>query len=66
MVDNVTLMKRLTDDLSLITPDGLKDLSPEQRIEVTNFIVDRIVSSNELLGAVTRKVKELKELNRGR
>ncbi len=60
MVDNATLMQGMTDDMSLLSPEGMKELTHEQRVEVTKFLVEKITTSDELLGAVTRKVKELR------
>lgn len=61
MVDNTVIMMELTDDASLLAPDGMNELSPEQRVEVTKFLVEKITTSDELLGAVKRKVSEIRK-----
>lgn len=45
--------------LSVLNPHGLTQLNDEQRKEVRRFINERIVSSDELLGAVVRKISDI-------
>ena len=60
MVDQATLVQGMTDNASLLAPDGINELTPEQRIEVTKYLVEKITTSDDILGAVTRKVKQIR------
>lgn len=57
MTDDKGIKARLTDNLALLSPEGWDQLTPDQKIEVNKFLIEKITASDELLGAVSRKVK---------
>jgi hypothetical protein len=62
MVDNTTWflgMARETSDKVVLNLAGLSHLTPAQRAEVRRYLASKIEESDELLGAVARKIHEV-------